>query len=85
MRYLLGQFGDDRVTKGVDTDGQAYRSRGIRSPVADPCCSVVRQIGEIHELAAYALVGLASLHGLAARWHHFVRRDDVLRRTLPLQ
>ncbi|MBP2463614.1 hypothetical protein J3A65_004441 [Rhizobium sp. PvP014] len=45
MRYLLGQFGDDRVTKGVDTDGQAYRSRGIRSPVADPCCSVARQIG----------------------------------------
>ena len=44
---------------------------------------VARQIGEIHELAAYALVGLAGLHALVALWHHFVRKDDVLRRMLP--
>lgn len=47
--------------------------------------AVARQIGEVHELAAYALVGLASLHAVAALWHHFVRKDDVLRRMLPPQ
>ena len=47
--------------------------------------AVAHQIGEIHELAAYALIGLAGLHALAGLWHHFVRKDDVLRRMLPLQ
>ncbi|KQQ35674.1 MAG: HAD family hydrolase [Oxalobacteraceae bacterium] len=29
MRYLLGQFGDDRVTEGVDAYRQDYGSRGL--------------------------------------------------------
>lgn len=41
-----------------------------------------RQIGEIHELLAYMLVGVAGLHALAALWHHFVRKDAVLMRML---
>lgn len=45
--------------------------------------AVARQIGEIHELAAYLLICLASLHALVALWHHFIRKDDVLRRMLP--
>lgn len=47
--------------------------------------AVAGQIGEIHELAAYILIGLAGLHALAALWHHFVRKDDVLKRMLPPQ
>ena len=38
---------------------------------------------EIHELAAYLLIGLAGFHGLAALWHHFIRKDSVLLRMLP--
>lgn len=45
--------------------------------------AVARPMKEAHELAAYALVGLAALHAAAALWHHFVRRDNVLRRMLP--
>jgi cytochrome b561 len=47
--------------------------------------AVADQIGEIHELAAYMLIGLASLHALVALWHHFVRKDDILQRMLPPQ
>jgi cytochrome b561 len=35
-----------------------------------------------HALAANGLVILAGLHGAAAMWHHFVRRDGVLRRMM---
>jgi cytochrome b561 len=36
-----------------------------------------------HGYLAYALFTLAGLHALAALWHHFIRRDSVLRRMLP--
>jgi cytochrome b561 len=37
---------------------------------------------EAHELAAYALIALAGIHMLAALWHHYVLRDNTLRRML---
>ncbi|WP_071832161.1 cytochrome b [Pararhizobium antarcticum] len=55
------------------------------APVMPENEAVAHQIGEIHELAAYILICLAGLHALAALWHHFVRKDDVLRRMLPPQ
>lgn len=45
--------------------------------------TVSRPVKQVHELAAYALVGLATLHALAALWHHFVLKDTVLRRMMP--
>lgn len=45
--------------------------------------AVTRPIREWHEWAAYALIALACLHALAALWHHFIRKDDTLRRMLP--
>jgi cytochrome b561 len=39
---------------------------------------------DIHGYLAYGLFGLAGLHALAAFWHHFVRRDGVLMRMLPV-
>lgn len=38
---------------------------------------------EIHEVLGNALLILASLHALVALKHHFINRDDVLRRMLP--
>lgn len=37
---------------------------------------------EGHELVAYALMALAALHVAAALWHHYVLRDNTLRRML---
>lgn len=37
-----------------------------------------------HEWGAWCLMGLVSLHIVAALWHHLVRRDGVLASMLPL-
>lgn len=37
---------------------------------------------EAHELTAYALMALAGIHVLAALWHHYVLRDNTMRRML---
>lgn len=37
---------------------------------------------ELHEVVGNAFYGVIGLHVLAALWHQFVRRDDVLRRML---
>jgi cytochrome b561 len=36
-----------------------------------------------HEALAWTLACLVTLHALAALWHHFIRRDDVLRAMWP--
>lgn len=41
------------------------------------------ELAEVHETLAYALVVLLLLHVVAALKHHFVDRDDVLRRMVP--
>jgi cytochrome b561 len=38
---------------------------------------------EVHELLAGTIVAVAALHAAAALYHHFLLRDDVLRRMLP--
>lgn len=40
-------------------------------------------LGEVHELAGLGLVGLLVVHAGAALRHHFVLKDDILRRMLP--
>ena len=40
--------------------------------------------GDIHEIAVWSIIVLASLHALAALKHHFLDRDDTLRRMLGL-
>lgn len=40
---------------------------------------------EAHELAAKSLFVVALLHAAAALKHHFIDRDDVLRRMLPVK
>lgn len=40
---------------------------------------------EVHEVLANGLLVLVAVHVAAALWHHFVRRDGMLRRMLPLR
>lgn len=40
-------------------------------------------LAEYHENAAWLLLGLVGVHAAAALYHHFVRRDNVLRAMLP--
>lgn len=43
---------------------------------------VAHSIKEAHELGAWLLIALAVLHAAAALKHHFISRDDVLKRML---
>jgi len=36
--------------------------------------------GEAHEILAFAMIGLVVLHAGAALFHHFVKKDDTLKR-----
>jgi cytochrome b561 len=54
----------------------------IPAPFA-PNRDTARTIREIHSLCANGILILAGLHALAALWHHFIRKDDVLERMLP--
>lgn len=38
--------------------------------------------GEVHAIAGFSLIGLASLHALGALKHHFYDKDDTLKRML---
>lgn len=66
-----------------------YRGRGLDFglfSVASPferTPEIYRPLTEIHEIASYALVGLAVAHALAALYHHHILRDGVLLRMLP--
>lgn len=37
---------------------------------------------ELHEIFAFCVIGLASMHGLAALKHHFIDKDDTLNRMI---
>ncbi len=50
---------------------------GVNNPFSDG-------MQEAHEIQGTILLVLISAHGLAALYHHFVRKDDVLRTMLPL-
>lgn len=38
---------------------------------------------EVHEISSYVIIGLVSIHVLASLYHHFIRKDNVLKRMLP--
>jgi len=42
-----------------------------------------KQIKELHEISAFALIGLALLHIGAALKHHFIDKDGLVSRMLP--
>ncbi|HET7330788.1 cytochrome b [Dyella sp.] len=39
-------------------------------------------VGEVHELIGNVFYAVIALHILAALWHHFMRRDNTLKRML---
>ncbi|QPC89851.1 cytochrome b [Mesorhizobium sp. INR15] len=54
----------------------------IPAPIS-PDSATARSIRELHSLCANLILILAGLHAAAALWHHFIRKDDVLKRMLP--
>jgi cytochrome b561 len=49
-----------------------------------PSKAAFEALHEAHEFMAYSLAAIALVHAAAALKHHFIDRDDVLRRMLPM-
>jgi len=57
---------------------------GVRLPdIAAPRARWGLLAGDVHAWLMWALLALVALHIFAALYHHFARRDGVLRRMLP--
>jgi len=53
-------------------------------PAFDPANKALRrEVGSLHGLVANVILIVAGAHAAAALFHHYVRRDGVLRRMLP--
>jgi len=51
-------------------------------PVPASSVSSTKLVAEVHEILAHLLVILAVAHAAAALWHHYVKRDSILKRML---
>lgn len=66
-----------------------YRGRGLDfgviqiAPFLSRTPEIYRPLTELHEYAAFALVGLAAGHILAALYHQFVLKDGLMARMAP--
>jgi cytochrome b561 len=66
-----------------------YRGRGLDfgvlqiAPFLPRTPEIYRPLTEFHEYAAFALVGLAAGHVLAALYHQFVLKDGLMARMAP--
>lgn len=47
--------------------------------------SVYEPAEEMHQLGAYVLMALVAFHVVGALWHHFIARDGIFARILPLR
>lgn len=52
-------------------------------PLPDDSVTWVRLLGKAHEALGNVFIWVAGVHAAAALLHHFVMRDDTLRRMLP--
>jgi cytochrome b561 len=56
---------------------------GIPPLIGEIARPLRRELREFHEWIGWAIIILASLHALAALYHHYVLKDRVLERMLP--
>jgi cytochrome b561 len=74
---------------GLAAHGEEFRGRGDLFgvlPLPDvPDWPVPGDAEQTHELTSHLWLPLLAIHAIAAFWHHFARRDDVLTRMLARQ
>lgn len=72
---------------GLAAHAAEFRGQGALFGVvplpALPAWLVPGEAEDIHELSSHLWLPLLAIHVIAAIWHHFARRDDVLTRMMP--
>lgn len=54
-------------------------------PLSATGSALGHSMGDIHAYASYVLIGVVGLHVLAALYHHWILKDGVMERMLPLR
>lgn len=88
MHWLLyGLLGAEAVLGFVlrwsGNEAMSFFGLLIPAPFAPFSKSAHHLIGDVHDWVGWSIIILAACHAGAALFHHFVVRDDVLRRMLP--
>jgi cytochrome b561 len=67
----------------LTSDGRGFEVFGIMEiPSAYTQKGFEELAGQIHWILAYLIMAMAVLHGGAALFHHFIKKDDVLRQMI---
>ena len=73
------------ATRWTDNQPLSFFGLLIASPFGTFAKATGHLVDRIHDLTAWAIIGLAAIHALAALGHHYLLKDGVLRRMLPLR
>jgi cytochrome b561 len=73
------------LTRWTDNHPLSFFGLLIASPFGTFSKTTGGFVDEIHDLNAWLIMILVAGHALAALYHHYLLRDDTLRRMLPLR
>lgn len=71
------------LTRWTDNQALSYFGLLIPSPFGNFSKATGGIVDEIHDLTAWTIIVLAGAHAAVALTHHYLLRDDVLRRMMP--
>jgi cytochrome b561 len=71
------------VLRWSGNESMSFFGLPIPSPFAPTDKATHHAIGEAHDFIGWTIIVIAAVHAAAALFHHFVLRDDVLKRMLP--
>lgn len=71
------------ATRWTDNQALSFFGLAIPSPFGTFSKATGSFVGEIHDLNAWLIMGIVSVHAVAALGHHYLLKDGILRRMLP--
>ncbi|WP_244144801.1 cytochrome b [Paraburkholderia tuberum] len=80
---LVGEAVLGFVLRWSGNESMSFFGLLMPSPFAPTSKATHHAIGEAHDFVGWAIIVIAAGHAAAALFHHYVLRDDVLKRMLP--
>ena len=82
---LAAVLGLGFLTRWTDNKPLSFFGLLIASPLGTFSKATGHFVDSLHDYTAWAIIILAGAHAAAALLHHYMLKDDVLRRMLPLR